>query len=352
MYNSYLEDIVSINSEFIYESILIESNMFSNIVQKIKQLWEKFLNFVRNIKNKILSLIKGGKKEIIESEVQIKPIDYAGHINKLKNINKLLEEGEISYNNISGFVNSFSFEVNYNNAHGDVNTSTTLSEKPVKEVVKTLELRITEAEKILERTKKLLDEKILSVAERELSNAEKENDESKINETKSKLGKITGASNKIIASITKFINQIRVDIEYCYKEARGEIKLPEFVEKSHLRTIDKDVETAREELVSFIFNYYVLPIDKQVTKQKFLLSYAEKTYGEKLYQSDKKIKDEDELLNKINIEYIKKNDISNKEFNDAIRTIRQALEDNFSKRRVTALVGKVVISEKYFRDKK
>ena len=65
MYNNYLEDIISINSEFIYESILIESNMFTSMIQKIKQLWDKFLNFLRKIKNAILSLIKKGKKDQI-----------------------------------------------------------------------------------------------------------------------------------------------------------------------------------------------------------------------------------------------------------------------------------------------
>lgn len=333
MYNNYLDDIVSINSEFIYESILIESNIFTNITEKIKILWEKFKNFLRKIKNNILAFIKKEKKTILDSkDIKIEIKDFSNIIKIFKNIVSDIDNGSYKLDNLNEVLKHIPSDININ-------------EKQTYEIpnaIKTLEYQLNQVEKITERFEKLINERFINKIEHLIKNDNIERDElMKLQKTGNEVNDV---SNKVIKVLSELLNKIKQEIEICTKKTNNKDSENTNIDTKIIKEIDTSVDKARNLILSKIQNTWLWYYNKNESKElKSYLEYAEKKYGDTLYEEDKQMKDEEKWLYNLALEKIKKKDLTKSEFEELVSELNShiSMGINFSKKKIHFLVNEI-----------
>lgn len=316
MYNEYLEDKVSINSEFIYETILIESDNRKGVLQKIKEIWNKLCGFIKKIKNIILNLIRKNKNNIVNSKKEVEYTDYSETIEKCKELLNSLKNNKNDYKD--------------HNPRGFSDREDKVLKDTKENAIKKLEKWLVEMEQIANNIRKEVD-RIVSQSDTNNMNNMMKNSE----------------LQTIASRIQKIVNEIQKSIEVCIKQANGEFetsdKRPSSIKQHEIEKLYTSVESARKVIINVLINPY-----EKVDSVAYIINLAKKEYGDKLFEDDKTIDGEDKYIYGFTTSNV--TDLSI--LTDYCMDARSILMKNFSEKKVNSIKGKVQQINTILRSKK
>lgn len=283
------DNLLKIKSEFIYESIIYESqnDQFN--------LFKSTMKFIKKSKNEIFKKMKKYKSEINDSNIIIEYEDFSEFILIFKDLLSRCKKTDDINKVIETWANNKLEPLLDKQRNGRIKKSVKVSI-----ALRTLEKCLNDLDKIFIE---------LNLALTNKKNIKKNN------------------TMEVTSTIRHISDQIVGEILLCINKSSG-IKIPKNIKPIDVKLIHNDLNSARERIAYMILEKHKYRIDDI----KYIINIAKNKYKNELYQIDKHVKDQDIIYN------LKSN--STELDIDTIFKIRSILSNNFSEKKVSYIIEK------------